>query len=679
MNIVSYAQNFEDVLLWRVFRDFQKGQYLDIGAQDPVVDSVSLAFYQAGWRGVHVEPTRSFASLLRDARPDEVVVEAVVTDAVGPVPFFEISQTGISTGRADVASHHAKAGYNPRKILVPTVRLDALFDMFEGDVHWAKIDVEGMETDVLRSWGESKKRPWILVIEATFPSTQENTSHLWRDEVLGRGYRSAFFDGLNCYFVHDDHADLADRLNAPANVYDGFVVASHHFSAANIRGELCAAQNDLRAESERADRLQHEAGEARAAYEASREEQMGALNRLLAAEQSHRESSMRLAQQHREEERELRSSLRAAEREAADARTELARIAERNVQIQERLDRAEKSLNLAETRLAQLTQEATDQKIAFERFRAEYEQKVAQTLSHLAHAENEREQAWAQVAHSRKESERLGSELRAEIDELRSALARGQGLVASLITERPGPWQRTGLLLGAVRPSIAARSLEAWAAQPVMMPSRHLLDQPLAQDSKPTMYNLALSLPRNPYLRADSLPELLSWEDISFVRCAYVTILGRQPDPDGEAYYTDRLRRGFSKLHVLWQLRTSKEGPHHDPGIAGLDRCLKKARWERGWLGWLVRPLTGGEGDGQAWRRHRAVLNSLERNNLQTEAIARQLEALASGGGNSQGVDCRLNPDLPEEPVTSATTSAPQTELPPLSLRERKIYARLTH
>jgi hypothetical protein len=73
------------------------------------------------------------------------------------------------------------------------------------------------------------------------------------------------------------------------------------------------------------------------------------------------------------------------------------------------------------------------------------------------------------------------------------------------------------------------------------------------------------------------------------------------------------------------------------------------------------------------------VLNSLERNNLQTEAIAQQLEALASGGGNSQGVDCRPNPGLPEEPGTSATTSAPQTELSPLSLRERKIYARLTH
>ena len=42
MNFVSYAQNFEDVVLWRALGDIVAGCYLDIGAQDPVFDSVSL-------------------------------------------------------------------------------------------------------------------------------------------------------------------------------------------------------------------------------------------------------------------------------------------------------------------------------------------------------------------------------------------------------------------------------------------------------------------------------------------------------------------------------------------------------------------------------------------------------------------------------------------------------------
>lgn len=85
----------------------------------------------------------------------------------------------------------------------------------------------------------------------------------------------------------------------------------------------------------------------------------------------------------------------------------------------------------------------------------------------------------------------------------------------------------------------------------------------------------------NPYLRANSLAELLTWDDVDFVRCAYVTILGRQPDSGGEAYYTKRMRAGRSKMDVLWQLRRSPEGQKHDPGIAGLDRALKRVAWAR--------------------------------------------------------------------------------------------------
>ena len=83
---------------------------------------------------------------------------------------------------------------------------------------------------------------------------------------------------------------------------------------------------------------------------------------------------------------------------------------------------------------------------------------------------------------------------------------------------------------------------------------------------------------QNPYHRANSLEELLSWQDVDFVRCAFVTLLGRQPDAEGEASFTSEVRRGSSKYRLIWALRTSDEGQQHDPGIAGLDRTL---RWYR--------------------------------------------------------------------------------------------------
>ena len=50
--MISYAQNAEDVVLMRAFADVEKGFYVDVGAWDPVADSVTKAFYDIGWSGL---------------------------------------------------------------------------------------------------------------------------------------------------------------------------------------------------------------------------------------------------------------------------------------------------------------------------------------------------------------------------------------------------------------------------------------------------------------------------------------------------------------------------------------------------------------------------------------------------------------------------------------------------
>ena len=144
--IVSYAQNFEDVLLWRALRDIGAGFYIDIGAQDPVIDSVSRGFYEQGWRGIHVEPSPHYADLLRRDRPDEVVIQSAVTDNPGLLTFFEVPDTGMSTGIAELAEFAVTRGWSVRKTTVPAVTLDSILSLSDGrDVHWLKIDVEGLE------------------------------------------------------------------------------------------------------------------------------------------------------------------------------------------------------------------------------------------------------------------------------------------------------------------------------------------------------------------------------------------------------------------------------------------------------------------------------------------------------------------------------------------------------
>ena len=53
---VSYAQNREDVVLYRALGHISGGRYVEVGANDPIADSVTYAFYERGWSGIEALP-----------------------------------------------------------------------------------------------------------------------------------------------------------------------------------------------------------------------------------------------------------------------------------------------------------------------------------------------------------------------------------------------------------------------------------------------------------------------------------------------------------------------------------------------------------------------------------------------------------------------------------------------
>lgn len=226
MNFISYAQNFEDVMLWRALKNIKNGLYIDIGAQHPETDSVSKGFYEKGWRGIHVEATTNYANLLRQDRPDETVIQAAVNDVKGVITFYDIRDTGLSTGDSEIAQYHRTSGYTVLETLVPCITLaEVLEQAGQRSVHWLKIDVEGMEKKVLTSWEGSSVRPWIIAIESTYPNSQNETHQSWENLILERGYLNVYFDGLSRYYVSSEHLELTKYFSKPPNIFDDFGLA----------------------------------------------------------------------------------------------------------------------------------------------------------------------------------------------------------------------------------------------------------------------------------------------------------------------------------------------------------------------------------------------------------------------------------------------------------------------
>jgi hypothetical protein len=122
-----------------------------------------------------------------------------------------------------------------------------------------------------------------------------------------------------------------------------------------------------------------------------------------------------------------------------------------------------------------------------------------------------------------------------------------------------------------------------------------------------------------------SLDALLDLADAEFVIGAYRTVLGRDADPAGIAYYSQRLRSGDPKEDILAILRRSEEGRQCEaawrqrsaPQLAMLvevDAAVKAQSWARlPVIGALIAAVFGLESYTASGRRLRRIENLVAR------------------------------------------------------------------
>ncbi|WP_396329941.1 FkbM family methyltransferase [Burkholderia anthina] len=228
MTLLSFAQNQEDVMLWRALGHVRNGFYIDVGAADPVDLSVTKLFYDHGWHGINLEPQSAYFAMLTAARPHDINLQLAAGREAASHVFHRIDGTGLSTFDAEIAARHRTNGWTVVEETVDALPLAEICKRYrpDGPIHFLKIDVEGAEGDVLAGADFGRFRPWIVLVEATLPLSQEE-SHAWEPTLTSQGYSFVWFDGLNRFYVADEmKGELGKHFATPPNVFDGFMVAS---------------------------------------------------------------------------------------------------------------------------------------------------------------------------------------------------------------------------------------------------------------------------------------------------------------------------------------------------------------------------------------------------------------------------------------------------------------------
>ena len=229
--MLSYAQNFEDVMIARLFDCDYRGFYIDIGAAHPEYLSVTRHFYDQGWSGINVEPSMYFYPLLRQDRPRDINLQCAIGNYPGVATFYEIPMFAEnSTLEADVAKRLVTTGLISEPHKVEVLRLADLCDIHAKGrtIDFMKIDVEGGERGVLESGDWKRYRPRLLIVEATVANTREENWQDWEPILIDFDYHKVWFDGLNNFYLRVEDLELRPAFRLPPNIYDRFDIADFH-------------------------------------------------------------------------------------------------------------------------------------------------------------------------------------------------------------------------------------------------------------------------------------------------------------------------------------------------------------------------------------------------------------------------------------------------------------------
>lgn len=206
----------------------QDGWFVEVGAFDGISFSNTYGLAERGWRGLLVEPIKSYADRCRNVHSGHEAV-SVVNVAVGNVDnsVLQLSLAGpLTSGDADTIEEYNNVSWAQRDLSadraqVALMRLDTLLRSHDVPVGFdvLVVDVEGFENQVFEGFDLDTWRPGLMIWELsdTHPDLSAHRKEHFELQrcILRAGYSIVYKDGINTVFVRQDLVDavyIGDRI-----------------------------------------------------------------------------------------------------------------------------------------------------------------------------------------------------------------------------------------------------------------------------------------------------------------------------------------------------------------------------------------------------------------------------------------------------------------------------------
>ena len=167
----SYSSNSVDLIICELFKNKNKGIYIDVGCNHPFIGNNTYKLFKKGWCGINIDFDYTFIDSFKFHRPKDHNIQIAISD---------------KTGEQEMYFHHERSAINTldnsrggRAILKKKIRTSTLSEIIEkskfkySEIDYISIDVEGFELNVLKGFDLKKYKPKALSVEYIDPEMKK--------------------------------------------------------------------------------------------------------------------------------------------------------------------------------------------------------------------------------------------------------------------------------------------------------------------------------------------------------------------------------------------------------------------------------------------------------------------------------------------------------------------------
>ena len=162
-----YSFSGVDVIIQNIFRNKQKGFYVDVGCQNPIKNNNTYLLHKKGWFGLNIDLDKDNIDIFNVSRPNDENINTAISNKVGQTDlYFYHKKSPINTIDKSTSDFQKANVSEIKKIQTNTLNNILYNSKYKNTkINLLSVDVEGHELQVFEGLDFNLYKPEVIVVE----------------------------------------------------------------------------------------------------------------------------------------------------------------------------------------------------------------------------------------------------------------------------------------------------------------------------------------------------------------------------------------------------------------------------------------------------------------------------------------------------------------------------------